>query len=341
MSRKHLFANLEDKPAGEGVEPPVVRQRAHLRPLLGTAPLGESVSAAPVGAIGRSLDAAAQKAKRAEDVERRLAEGLTVVELAPSLIDPSFIADRMESAPEVETSLIEAIREQGQQVPILVRPHPTAEGRFQVAYGHRRLKAAVSLQRQVRAVVRQLSDEELAIAQGQENNERRDLSFIEKARFAHSLEKRFGRKAVMAALSLYKSDLSNMLSVIERIPAPIIDAIGPAPKTGRRGWIELADAVAKKNALAAVEKTVSVDEFAARASDERLAAAVAATRSRAPAPKVKSLVDNQRREIGKLATSSDKVQLTIDRKKSPAFATFVVDRLQDLFKEFEAGSDRP
>lgn len=339
MSRKHLFANLEDKPAGESVEPLVLRQRAHLRPLLGTT--SENVSAAPVGAIGRSLDAAAQKAKRAEEVERRLAEGLTVVELEPSLIDPSFIADRMESAPEVEASLIEAIRDQGQQVPILVRPHPTADGRFQVAYGHRRLKAAVSLGRQVRAVVRQLSDEELAIAQGQENNERRDLSFIEKARFAHGLEKRFGRKAVMAALSLYKSDLSNMLSVIERIPAPIIDAIGPAPKTGRRGWIELADAVAKKNALAAVEKAVSVDKFAAKASDDRLAAAVAATRAQTPAPKVKSLVDSRRREIGKLVTSGDRIQLTIDRKKNPTFATFVVDRLQDLFKEFEAGFDQP
>ena len=212
MSRKHLFANLDapNEPSDASPSPP--RQRMHLRPLLGTGSPDDV--GAPVGAIGRSLDAAAQKAKRAKEVERRLAEGQTVVELDPGLIDPSFIADRMESAADVESSLLDAIREQGQQVPILVRPHPDNEGRYQVAYGHRRLKAVIALERRVRAVVRQLSDEELAIAQGQENNERRDLTYIEKARFAHSLEQRFGRKVVMAALSLYKSDLSNMLSVV-------------------------------------------------------------------------------------------------------------------------------
>lgn len=334
MSRKHLFANLDEK-AAEAEAPP--RQRLHLRPLLGTA---VEENAAPVGAIGRSLDAAAQKAQRAEEVERQLAQGLTVVELDPGLIDPSFIADRMSVAPEAEASLLEAIREQGQQVPILVRPHPDGEGRYQVAYGHRRLRAAVALDRQVRAVVRQLSDEELAVAQGQENNERRDLSYIEKARFAHSLERRFGRRTVMAALSLYKSDLSNMLAVIERIPAAVIEAIGPAPGAGRRGWIELADAVAKKGALTAVEKTVAMEGFAARPSDERLLLAVTATRSKTPAPKLKTLLDSRRREVGKMALSADRVQVTIDRRKAPEFAAFVIERLQNLYREFEAGSDR-
>ena len=42
----------------------------------------------------------------------------------------------------------------------------------------------------VRAVVRTLSDAELVIAQGKENNERRDLSFIERALFAAHLEHR-------------------------------------------------------------------------------------------------------------------------------------------------------
>lgn len=339
MSRKHLFANLEDRAVAEVTEAPP-RQRMHMRPLLSSSPSG--TESAPVGAIGRSLDAAAQKAKRAEDVERRLAEGLTVVELEPSLIDPSFIADRMESAPDAEASLLEAIREQGQQVPILVRPHPGGEGRYQVAYGHRRLKAALGLQRTVRAVVRQLSDEELAIAQGQENNERRDLSFIEKARFAHSLEKQFGRKAVMASLSIYKSDLSNMLAVVERIPKAIVDAVGPAPKTGRRGWIELADAIAKKGALDVVAKVASSDDFPAQPSDERLAIALAAARPKSSTPRAKTKIlhDAKRREIGKVATVGERVQLTIDKKKAPAFAAFVVDRLQDLFREFEAGSDR-
>ena len=62
--------------------------------------------------------------------------------------------------------------------------------------------------------MRDLTDEQLVVAQGQENHERKDLSYIEKARFAFRLEQRFSRTTIiMAALSVYKSDLSNMLSV--------------------------------------------------------------------------------------------------------------------------------
>ncbi|MFC7555837.1 ParB/RepB/Spo0J family partition protein [Pseudoroseomonas wenyumeiae] len=60
-----------------------------------------------------------------------------------------------------------------------MRPHPTEPGRFQVAFGHRRLRAARDLAKPVRAVVRPLSDRELVLAQGQENSARANLSFIE------------------------------------------------------------------------------------------------------------------------------------------------------------------
>ena len=87
------------------------------------------------------------------------------------------------------SDFIDAIRITGQQVPILVRPHPEIEGRYQIAYGHRRARAARELGRPVRAVVRQMSDAELVVAQGQENSARRDLSFIERALYAAKLER--------------------------------------------------------------------------------------------------------------------------------------------------------
>ena len=340
MSRKQLLTALDAQPVEEGalVEPP--RQRQRVRPILNSPDLA-GADAAPVGAIGRSLDAAAQRVRHAEEVEKRLAEGLAVVELDPASIDPSFISDRMPSSREAQASLVDAIRDNGQQVPILVRPHPESVERYQAAYGHRRLRAAAELGRPVRAVVRGLSDEELAVAQGQENNERRDLSFIEKARFAYELEERFGRKTVMAALSLYKSDLSNMLSVVGRIPPAIVEAVGPAPTVGRRGWIELADAIAKKGALASIERAIGAPGFGNATSSDRFKAALAAATPRTQASKVRSLHDGGRREIGRLAVSGTRVVLTVDRRKAPGFADFVTSRLQDLYKEFEAGFDRP
>ena len=50
-----------------------------------------------------------------------------------------------------------------------------------VVFGHRRLRAAKQLGRNVRAVVKEMKDREHVITQGQENSARANLSFIEKA----------------------------------------------------------------------------------------------------------------------------------------------------------------
>ena len=165
----------------------------------------------------------------------------SILDLATHLIDHSFIEDRLEISPEDQAHLTASIREHGQQVPILVRPHPSQQGRYQIAYGHRRLKAAAELGRTVRAVVKPLTDEQLVVAQGQENNSRTDLSFIEKALFAAQLEaKGFGRETIMAAICVDKFGLSRLITSAVKIPRDVIAAIGSSPKTGRDRWTELA-----------------------------------------------------------------------------------------------------
>src|SRR5512137_236623 len=81
------------------------------------------------------LAAAAAKAEN-------LIEGATVVEVSTELIDRSFISDRMDDGDEAFQELLEAIRVRGQDSPVLLRPHPAAEGRYQVVFGHRRVRAA-------------------------------------------------------------------------------------------------------------------------------------------------------------------------------------------------------
>ena len=171
MSRKALFANLgssenEDKLAEQagssGSTNSLDRGAADrpgphdygTRPILGAPELLRDPSTAPVGALGQSLSEFKAQSDRAAAIERRLAEGQVIVELDPALIDPSFVLDRMAVTMDAHAKLVEAIREHGQQVPILVRPHPSDVGRYQVAYGHRRLRAAAELKRTVRAVVK-------------------------------------------------------------------------------------------------------------------------------------------------------------------------------------------
>ena len=69
-------------------------------------------------------------------------------------------------------------------------------------------------------VVRQMSDAELVVAQGQENSARRDLSFIERALYAAKLEEAgFDRETIMAALNVDKTGLSRLISVAVKDPA--------------------------------------------------------------------------------------------------------------------------
>ena len=109
----------------------------------------------------------------------------------------------------------------------------------------------------VRAIVKALTDEELAIAQAKENLERQDLSYIERALLARQLEERqFDRAMIMGALGVDKGDLSRLLSVAHGVPADLILAIGPAPRIGRPRWVQLAElvksAVGLRCAMAAV-----------------------------------------------------------------------------------------
>ena len=239
MSRKQIFANLptspqaENAPLGPRDTAQAPKRPSRMRPLLGSPDLNDASDRTPVGALGQSLGEVNERSKRADEIEEKLRAGQTIVELSTDDIEPSFIPDRMPTDDEAFKGFVESIRDEGQQTPILVRPHPEDPRKYQVAFGHRRLRAAVALSRPVKAVVRKMTDQELVVAQGQENNERQDLSYIEKVRFAQRLaERQFTRDVIMSALAVYKSDLSNMLAVGSKIPTELIERIGPAHGVG-------------------------------------------------------------------------------------------------------------
>ena len=223
---------------------------------MATAPhLGVMGTRGAIGAVTRSIEQL---------------KAQSVVEIAPDQVDPSFIVDRLETSKESHRSLVESIREHGQQVPVLVRPHPEREGRYQIAYGRRRLRAVAELGLRVRAVVKPLTDQQLVVAQGQENSARTDLSFIERALFAAKLEESgYARETIMAALSVDKTGLSRLISSAVKIPRDVIEAIGAAPRAGRDRWIDLAGRLESPSALIKVRALIEGDAFALKSPDER------------------------------------------------------------------------
>ncbi len=161
-----------------------------------------------------------------------------------------------------QARLTESLRAHGQQVPVLLRPHPSTPGRFEIVYGRRRLAALRDLGRPVRAMVRQLDDHALTMAQGQENTSRQDLSFIEKASFAAQLDLAgYDRDAVAAALSTDLPMVSRMLNIGHAFPLPLLRAIGSAPAVGRDRWAELAKLYARRGVAGRIKASIDGPDF--------------------------------------------------------------------------------
>lgn len=297
-----------------------------------------------IAAMGSSLQEMTEGARAAERLQQQLAEGETVISLDPAQIEGSKIADRIaiDVDPDFE-DLVGSIREYGQQVPILVRPHPDKGDRFQIAYGRRRLRAAVRLGTPVKAIVRTLSDADLVIAQGRENLDRADLSFIEKAFFAKRLEDAgYERATIIAALSTDKSDLSRYIAIARRIPEQVVARIGPAPKAGRARWLGLAEKLDDGKVVAAIDTVLADPAVIALDSDSRFQAVwkIVDKPARRPSKRSDVWVTRAGKRAGRIERSDGKTALVFNEKVVPEFATWISSRLDDLFSEFSLAKDQ-
>lgn len=311
-------------------------------PVAGVEKSVDRVRTGAISAMGASLQEMTEGARSAAKLQEQLASGSTVIELDPALIDHSTVSDRISITVDPGfDALVASMRENGQQVPILVRPQSTASGRFQVAYGRRRLRAAAMLGRPVRAIVQTLTDNELVIAQGKENLDRQDLSYIEKAQFARRLEDGgYDRTTIMAALSTDKGDLSRYISIARSIPEYLVQAIGPAPKAGRARWAALADRMERKQST--LDALIADAEFLAVDSDTRfsrvfeLLGAEPTKRKR----KAQEWKSPQGKKAARIERDDVQTRIVFDERQVPEFGSYLADRLDDLYAEFTASREQ-
>ena len=297
------------------------------------------VPSGAVRAMGLDLDRLTSDARRAEELERQAANGQMVLEIDPAIVDASFAEDRIDRTSDADyRRLVDSIGISGQQVPILVRPHPDAVGRYQVAYGHRRLAAAMELGRPIRALIKPLTDAELVVAQGKENAERRNLTFIERALFAAELEARgFDRPTLLAALAAHPAEMSRYLAVARDVPRWLATAIGAAPKAGRPRWMALAELVAAEGAKKIVAALVERPDFQASATDRRFELTMSALRTASKAlPSAWPLVffGPNGEPVIKLEPQATGTRMTVLDHASPGLSVFLTDRLPALLEEF-------
>lgn len=132
-------------------------------------------------------------------------------------ITPNPDQPRRSFAPEALQELAESLRGRGMLQPLIVRPHPSDRGLYQIVAGERRWRAAQIAQlHEVPVIVRDFTDTEVLEVAIVENIQRADLNAIEEAASYRQLMDRFGhtQEKLAEALNKSRSHIANLLRLL-------------------------------------------------------------------------------------------------------------------------------
>lgn len=291
------------------------------------APVKAEASSSVQKNIGRSLDAMLDQLSQ---------KSLDVLELDPSLVDPSPYSDRLPDDDDTAFEIFKrSIETEGQKVPIQVRSHPGDPDRYQVIYGHRRIRALKELNRTVKAQCIECSDEELVIAQGIENGQRQDLTWIEKALFADLMQRQgITSKDCQAALTVDRAELSKYRSVVETLTRELIEQIGRAPSIGRPRWIELAELSKGKGARTRIAKLLAAANMEGRSSSDRFLMAYQALTAANKKHYAGMKTAEPLGEIGQVTYAGNQVRIKLDDQYAEPFNHFLKTEMPELLERF-------
>lgn len=321
MSRKNPFANLDM--ASISSDPPSAKP-------------GYGMTGAAKTVV-RSIEEMAANT-------RKLMDGETIIELSPLVLDSSFAADRLSDKDHDYEELKKAIKDFGQLTPILVRPHASDSERYMVVFGHRRAQVAQELGINVKAIVKKLDDAASAVAQGQENSARSNLSFIERAFFAQNLlASGMTKDVIKSSIGIDDAMLSRMLSVIETIPVVMLRDLGASKTIGRDKWLSLRQLMLNPAYLTIAQEYVAGPAFQAQPEDKRfddLHGYLKRYKARSEAKAAR------KSELAKIWTSADdalsltmnakakRVAIEFSRTEARPFGEWISNNLDRLYDEY-------
>lgn len=259
-------------------------------------------------------------------------------EIDPDLIEDDSPRDRLIVEDQSLLELRELIRAQGQIVPILVRRVPERPDNYRIVYGRRRLAAVRGIPgMKIKALLRNLTDEQAVITQGQENNARRDPSFIEKALFAASLKASgYEASVILDALVTDRHMLSKMKSVTDVVPLDLIQVIGAAHGIGRPRWLEFTEALKAANPADAVATCFPDGPPEGATSEDRFSTALAALKAVVSgqhsrhAPKSRDVRGKDGTVLASFKGPASALDIRLSRKQ-PEFAAWVSEKGEEIF----------
>jgi ParB family chromosome partitioning protein len=188
-------------------------------------------------------------------------------QVAVGLLEPNPFQPRSSMDPVALDELTESIRHRGVLQPLLVRPHPDRQDRFQIVAGERRWRAAGAAGlHEVPVVVNPMTDAEASAIALVENLQRQDLNPIDEAEGYHRLltQFQFTHDALGQSVGKSRSHISNALRLLN-LPEPVKRAVRdgaisagharallahPAPETALREVLNRQLSVRQTEALA-------------------------------------------------------------------------------------------
>ena len=177
-------------------------------------------------------------------------------------ITPNPDQPRRSFAPEALQELAESLRSRGMLQPLIVRPHPTDRGLYQIVAGERRWRAAQIAQlHEIPVIVRDFSDTEVLEVAIVENIQRADLNAIEEAASYRQLMDRFGhtQEKLGEALNKSRSHIANLLRLLN-LPEQVQTWLKEGKLTAGHARALITAANSVELARKVIEKNLSVRE---------------------------------------------------------------------------------
>ena len=175
-----------------------------------------------------------------------------LVHLDTGDIEDLFPPDRLTMAfsDEAFASLKESIRANGQDQPILVRPKPGHQGKYQIAFGRRRRTACTELEIRIKAIVADLTDDQMLQVMIRENDERSAVSTYERSVFYKDLMKseQIGVRELARRLDVSPAMVSRLTNLIV-LPDVLLEVLGDPRPLGIRLLERLGEMVSAQDKL--------------------------------------------------------------------------------------------
>ncbi len=215
--------------------------------------------------LGRGLAALLGDSKPSADTAQGGASGIRAIpieHLEPSPFQPRGVMDQAALA-----DLADSIRARGILQPLLARPHPSKNGKFQIIAGERRWRASQEAGlHEVPVLVRELNDLETMAAALVENLQRQDLNAIEEAEGYKRLFDEFGmtQEALAESVGKSRSHIANTLRLLN-LPATVRQEVKNGALSPGHARALLAHPEPEKAALAVIARGLNVRQTEALA----------------------------------------------------------------------------